>query len=107
MVKTGETNKVTELKTLDQPNDTSIDSTNFMLQSLKRIEQRSEELSEMDEAEFITDSRPTRKYETDSTPPEKAQHTKVFLKHEKIAKISSADAEGKMPQQLSVHMITT
>lgn len=44
----------------------------------------------MDEAEIITDSRPMRKYEKDEAGSDdrglKAQHTKVFLKHEKSGK---------------------
>jgi hypothetical protein len=73
--------------------DTSIDSTNFMLQSLKRLD-KTDDLAEMDEAEFITDARPSRKYETDITPPEKAQHSKVFLKHAKV----SPSAESRCVQ---------
>jgi hypothetical protein len=66
--------------------DQSFDSASMMLQSLKKLEAKVNESAEMDEAEFITDSRPTRKYDKEDLIPgddRNSKHTKVFLKHEK------------------------
>lgn len=49
----------------------------------------------MDEAEFITDSRPQRKYDKDIEDGPKAQHTKVFLKHEKVTKVSPGSSKER------------
>lgn len=60
----------------------------------------------MDEAEFITDSRPTRKYDKDELGPvddRSTKHSKVFLKHEKKASPTeqalAKDKSGKAVNQ--------
>jgi hypothetical protein len=57
--RTDEFNRVLDIRTIniDKERDNSFESSNLMLQSLKRIDTK-DELAEMDEAEFITDSRP-------------------------------------------------
>lgn len=71
-----------------------------MLQSLKKLEPKSDDLAEMDEAEFITDSRPSRKYDKEDLGDDRSsKHTKVFLKHEK--KSPANTTEPTLPRDKS------
>ena len=61
-------------------------------------------MTEMDEAEFITETRPQRKYDKDIEDGPKAQHTKVFLKHEKPQ--AKASPGSKEKQAVNQSMMT-
>jgi hypothetical protein len=83
--------------------ESSFESSNLM-KSFKKNDQK-DESAEMDEAEFIIDSRQRRhdKDEGSDERVQKAQHTKVFLKHDLSKRgTPSPAAKDKVPSTLYV-----